>query len=129
MLVLDTHIWLWWMSQAPQLKPDLKQQIVTSEQVGVSSISLFEVAWLVQRQRIVLGCSLEWWFEQALDGSNITLLPITPEIAEKAVSLTEHHSDPQDRLIIATALCHQAKLVSADTKFKLYEELKESLIQ
>lgn len=47
----------------------------------------------------------------------------------KAVRLPEHHSDPQDRLIMATALEHNAGLLSADTKFKLYEELESILVR
>ena len=129
MIVLDTHIWLWWMSKSSQIKPEWNQAISTAERIGVSAISLFEVSWLVQRQRIELGCDLEWWFEQALDGSDICLLPITPQIAQSAVNLTEHHSDPQDRLIIATAIVNQAQLISVDSKFGLYEELDGLLIQ
>jgi len=73
MLVLDTHIWLWWMSNSDQLKPALRKRIELASKVGVSAISLFEVAWLAQRQRIDLGCSTDWWFDQALSGSNIHL--------------------------------------------------------
>ena len=51
------------------------------------------------------------------------LLPITPQIAGMAVDLPEHHSDPQDRIIIATALAHEEQLMSADRTFPLYEEL------
>ena len=95
----------------------------------MSAISLFEVAWRVEHQRIELGCTLGWWFEQALDGSDIALLPISPAIAERVVTLPEHHSDPQDRIIIATALEHQAQLLSADSKFKRYQELGELLLR
>ena len=48
MLVLDTHIWLWWMAGDKKLKPVLQEMIVQADRVGVSAISLFEVAWLVQ---------------------------------------------------------------------------------
>ena len=61
--------------------------------------------------------------------SSIELLAVTPEIAMGAVSLEAHHSDPQDRLIIATAISHQAKLLSADQKFKFYHELDGLLLQ
>ena len=128
MQLLDTHIWLWWMAQDKRLKPQWRQDIESADGVGVSAISLFEVAWLVHNKRIELGCELSWWFEQALGGSNIELVPIIPAIAERAVSLEAHHSDPQDRLIIATALIHNAQLLSADQKFVLYEALRGRLI-
>lgn len=129
MLVLDTHVWLWWMSDDPLLKPAWRDALEQDTNVGISAISLFEVAWLVEHQRIDLGCALEWWFTQALEGSNVLVLPITPAIARRAVALPEHHSDPQDRLIMATALEHEAKLISADAKFKLYLELEGTLIR
>ncbi|MDL1984270.1 MAG: hypothetical protein LWX54_08810 [Deltaproteobacteria bacterium] len=56
------------------------------------------------------------------------LLPITPQIAGMAVDLPEHHSDPQDRIIIATVLAHEGQLMSADRKFPLYEELARRLL-
>jgi len=78
----------------------------------------------------VLPClaMLNSWFEKSLGESGIVLLPITPAIAASAVRLHEHHSDPQDRIIIATALAHGAKLMSDDGKFSKYIELKGSLL-
>jgi PIN domain nuclease of toxin-antitoxin system len=64
----------------------------------------------------------------ALAGSGIELLPVTPQIAGIAVDLPEHHRDPQDRLIIATALSHDAILISSDGKFPLYTELAGRLL-
>lgn len=129
MIVLDTHVWLWWVNlEQERLKPDWKARIESSEPVGVSAISCFETAWLERHGRIVLPCPREEWFELALDGSGIELLPITPPIAGLAVELPEHHRDPQDRLIIATALVHDATLISVDTKFPLYAELSGRLL-
>jgi PIN domain nuclease of toxin-antitoxin system len=129
-IILDTHVWLWWVNQDLNLlKPTWLEHIEQAEQVGVSAISLFEVAWLEQHNRIQLPCDRLTWFTKALSGSDIQLFPISPEIADQAVSLYEHHSDPQDRIIIATALIHNALLLSADGKFKLYTELSGKLIQ
>lgn len=105
-----------------------KELIETADTVAVSAISCFEVAWLERHGRIVLPCDRSAWFEKALQGSGIMLLPITPQIAGMAVDLPEHHSDPQDRIIIATALAHEGKLMSEDRKFPLYEELVRRLL-
>ncbi|MBK1725429.1 hypothetical protein CKO23_25415 [Thiocystis violacea] len=88
----------------------------------------FEVAWLAHHGRIELPKDEDAWFEKALGGSGIALLPITPAIARTAVQLPEHHRDPQDRLIIATALAYQATLISVDEKFPLYSELAGALL-
>jgi len=58
----------------------------------------------------------------------VGLIPITPEIAISAVELPEHHSDPQDRIIIATALIHNAQLMSTDQKFIHYKKIVDSLL-
>lgn len=129
MIVLDTHIWIWWVSQSAELlKEERKQLINAASVVGVSAISCFEVAWLESHRRIVLSCCMSEWFDKALGGSGITLLPITPEIAVKAANLPEHHSDPQDRIIIATALLNNANLMSDDRKFCAYNEIISRLL-
>lgn len=129
MIVLDTHIWIWWLkgdNSALSLKRNAL--IAEAETVAVSAISCFEVAWLERHNRILLPCARAAWFEYALQGSGIDLLPLTPAIAGFAVDLPEHHSDPQDRIIIATALAHDAQLMSEDGKFPLYTELKDRLV-
>lgn len=129
MIVLDTHIWLWWVNQdIEKLSPARMKQIELSELVAVSAISCFEVAWLARHDRIVLPCHVEVWFEKALTGSGVSLLPITPVIAAMAVALPEHHSDPQDRMIIATALVHDANLMSSDRKLPTYADLAGRLL-
>lgn len=130
MIVLDTHVWLWWINQdRSHLKPAWTARIESAEPVGVSAISCFEIAWLTHHGRIELPIAEDDWFDKALEGSGITLLPITPRIARTAVQLPEHHRDPQDRLIIATALMHGATLISVDDKFPDYVELAGHLLQ
>ena len=129
MIVLDTHIWLWWVNgDTTALGEKRKEMVDAADVAAVSAISCFEVAWLEAHQRIELPCDRKSWFEKALQGSGITLVPITPEIAGRAVDLPEHHTDPQDRLIIATALIHEAQLMSSDRKIPLYKELTGRLL-
>jgi len=127
-IVLDTHIWLWWVNEDIALNKNRKEQIESSDVVIVSAISCFEVAWLDRHGRIVLPCERAIWFEKALTGSGVTLAPITAGIASVAVDLPEHHRDPQDRLIIATAIAYNAYLISVDSKFPNYVELEGKLL-
>ncbi|NOQ34824.1 MAG: PIN domain-containing protein [Methylococcaceae bacterium] len=130
MIILDTHVWLWWVNQDKEhLKPSWQEKIEQADKIGVSAISLFEVAWLEEHERIKLPCSQNDWFEKALEGSGISLIPLTPQIASLAVALTEHHSDPQDRIIIATTLICKAEILTADKKFPLYKELEGKIIK
>jgi len=130
MILLDTHIWIWWLNGATsELGKNWADAIRSSPRIGVSAISCFEVAWLERHQRIELNMNMAEWFEKATAGSGIEIVPITPAIAETAVKLSEHHSDPQDRLIMATAIANKAQLISADAKFNLYRELDGLRIQ
>jgi len=129
MIVLDSHIWPWWVNgDTSALGEKRKDMINAADVAAVSAISCFEVAWLESHARIELPCDRNSWFEKALEGSGIMLLPITPKIAGRAVDLPEHHTDPQDRLIIATALTHEAQLMSSDRKFSRYKELSGQLV-
>ena len=129
MIVLDTHIWLWWVNGCEtELNQNRLTAIQNADEVAISAISCFEVAWLSQHKRIELSLPLGLWFEKALNASGIKMVALTPEIASIAVALPEHHRDPQDRIIIATALQHNAELMSSDSKFPLYNELKDRLI-
>jgi PIN domain nuclease of toxin-antitoxin system len=128
-LVLDTHIWHWWVNQIPgKLSSDVLDLISETEVVAVSAISCFEMAWLVRHGRIEMDMSFEDWLSEVEMNSNIQILPVTAQIATKAVHLPEHHKDPQDRIIIATALQYNAKLLSFDSVFSSYQELDGYLI-
>jgi PIN domain nuclease of toxin-antitoxin system len=121
MIVLDTHAWLWWVNATPDTLPDsVIQTIETSDSVGVAAISCLEVAMLARRNRIALPCPLPQWFQGALSASQITLLPMTPEIAIASTELPDIHRDPADRLILATATTHRATLISKDQRMRQY---------
>jgi PIN domain nuclease of toxin-antitoxin system len=129
MILLDTHIWHWWVNQIPgKLPRNTITLIEEAETVSISAISCFEMAWLVRHGRIDLGMSFDSWFEEAQRHTDIRILPVTAPIGIQAVALPEHHKDPQDRIIIATALLHNANLVSFDTAFPAYQELHGRLI-
>ena len=65
------------------------------------------------------------WFVNALGGSVIALVPVTPAISQRAVKLREHPRYPHEQLIIASALVHDARqLLSARDTFAMHEELK-----
>jgi len=128
-LVLDTHIWHWWVNQIPnKLSSDVLDLISETEIVAVSAISCFEMAWLVRHGRIEMDMPFDDWLSEVEMNSNIQILPVTAQIATKAVHLPEHHKDPQDRIIIATALQYNAKLLSFDSVFSSYQELNGYLI-
>ncbi len=129
MIVLDTHIWHWWINQIPgKLSPETIALIEEADEVSVSAISCFEMAWLVRHGRIDLNMPFEHWFSQIEHSTDIRILPVTAQIGIQAVALPEHHKDPQDRIIIATALYYDARLLSFDSAFSAYRELDDRLL-
>ena len=130
MIVLDTHIWHWWTNQIEgKLSAATIALIEEAEEVAVSAISCFEMAWLHTHGRIDLGMSVDAWLSEVEASETVIFLPVTPRIAARAVTLPEHHKDPQDRIIIATALANQAQLLSVDEHFPAYQELAGLLIR
>ncbi len=124
-VVLDTHIWIWWLNnQFDCLSPEQIECIANTDRVGVSAVSCFEIAQLVKRGRLSLPLPIDEWLHEALAPANIDLLPLSPQVACRAVSLTDIHKDPFDRIIISTALNYQAKLMSNDSCFVKYPELQ-----
>ena len=128
-IVLDTHIWFWWVSgQHERLSAGLLESLATSPHIGVSAVSCAEVALAWRKGRLELPLPLRPWFAEALERSGVELLPLTPAIASRAVELGDHHRDPFDRIIIATALDLGAQLASADSQFPAYIELAGRLL-
>lgn len=129
-IVLDTHIWFWFINQEFDRFPaSWRDAIETANQVGVSPVSCYEIALAQQKGRLELPLPTPQWFAEALTPSGISLLPLTPDIAHQAVSLSAIHKDPFDRLIIATALVYEGTLASIDGLFPQYRELSDRLLK
>ena len=113
MIVLDTHTWVWLNDDTTRLSAEAGNAIQQERTLGVSPISMWEIAMLWQYERLELALPLEAWLEKACAQPKIRLLPITTAIAARLAQL-EMHGDPADRIIVATALVHQCKLVTRD---------------
>lgn len=86
---------------------------------GVCAISVWELAVLVDRGRLVLDRDVAVWVDDALAIPGVELLPLTPAIALAAGSTAlKLHGDPADRMIAATALAHRARLVTKDERLR-----------
>ena len=129
MIVLDTHIWVnWILGGDAALTPAVVDAMQKEGRLTVSSISCFEVTLLVRRGKLELPLPVNEWLTEALANSGVESLPVTCEIANRAVMLPEIHRDPADRIIIATAVVHDAKLASMDSVFPNYQELQNRLV-
>lgn len=128
MLILDTHALYWWVNRT-QDKLGQRQidAIETAESLAVSAMTCWEMAWLVAHGRIVLQRPVSDWLDQ-VEANGVAIIPVSRAIAERAVSLPEHHKDPVDRIIIATTIECRAQLLSVDGRFPDYQELDGLLV-
>ena len=123
MIVLDTHVWVWWTIDPGQLSENQRQAITSSEngEIGVSAISCWEVAKLCEYGRLELPVTLFEWFETALGYPGISIVNLTPEIAIESTRLPGgFHRDPADQIIVATARVLNCPLVTSDSKIVGY---------
>lgn len=127
MIVLDTHIWVWWVHGDERLTTTQAEVIAANETdvIGISAISCWEVAKLVEYGRLELPCPLSEWFEQALGYPGVCLLALTPEIAVESTRLPgRFHRDPADQIIVATARIHGCALVTSDANLLKYPHVE-----
>ena len=121
MIVLDTHAWIWWVSDPDRIGRQARREIARARRVGVPAICCLEVATLAERRRIELDRPTIEWLEDALHEPNVDLLPLTPAVAVKAATLGDgFHGDPADRLIVATAILYSAKLITRDDRIRTW---------
>jgi PIN domain nuclease of toxin-antitoxin system len=123
MIILDTHIWIWWVHGAHELPESYRMVIEQHEStgIGVSAISCWEIAKLVEKGRLHLPCPLDRWFTLALNYPGMQIIPLSPEIAVESTQLpSPFHNDPADQIIVATARIYGCALLTVDMKIRDY---------
>jgi len=127
MIVLDTHIWVWWVHSDKRLTQAQTELITANESgiIGISAITLWEVAKLVELGRLEFPCPINKWFEQALNYPGIQILELTQKIAVESTCLPGNfHRDPADQIIVATARLFDCPLVTSDEHILKYPHVK-----
>ena len=120
MIVLDTHALIWWVTGNAGLSQRAKRAIDAAARKGpvtASAISIFEITTAVRRDRLRLNGPLDQWLKDIRTLPELHIEPVTADIAHLAGTLeSEVPGDPADRIIVATALVLEAKLVTADER-------------
>ena len=129
MLVIDTHVLVWWAGATGDLSVKSRRSIDRTlkgqGEIIISSISAWEVAMLVQKGRLLLSMEVERWLEEVAAVDGVRFHPVDNEVAVKSASLPgKFHKDPADRMIVATARKLAVPLVTADEKILRYEHVK-----
>jgi PIN domain nuclease of toxin-antitoxin system len=117
-ILLDTHAAIWFMRNDAALGKKSRAMAVRAleaDHLAISAISFWEMALLIARGRLrSLKDSVEQ--RRLMMSAGILELPLTGDIALQAVDLENLHSDPADRFIAATAVVHDATLMTADER-------------
>lgn len=129
MIVLDTHVLLWWASGHTGQLTAAAQRAIADElrdgQIRVSSISAWELAMLVAHGRIELSMDVSEWLRVADQIESLDFVPVDNTIAIKSIELPgTFHTDPADRIIVATARHLAAPLLTADDKIRGYPHVR-----
>ena len=127
MLLMDTHVWFWSLTEPENLSKaalDIIQRTETDLR-SIASISIWEFAMMVARRRIEIKMTPEQWLDYAIHKTGLRVFELTPKVAVESCELPgDFHRDPADRIIVATARINGATLVTKDKKILGYPYVK-----
>lgn len=127
MIVLDTHVLIWWLLDAKKLSKRALESIEKAEkekQLFISTITVWELAMLVKKGRLQLSGETRDLVEQIAKIPSLKILDISSQIALESVLLDYPHPDPADRIIIASAKFLGMPLISKDRKIRSFKEIE-----
>lgn len=124
MLLLDTHSFIWLVSDQEKLGAKAVAHIKRENQsAGISIVTTWEIALLHKRDRLKLPMLPETYVDLAIQHHGLIEFPLTRDIVHHAVQLPDIHNDPFDRILIATAQVNGMKLISKDSIFARYPDI------
>jgi len=128
MIVLDTHTWVWWISNPESISLPARKIIdsnIENDEILISFISPWEVALLVAKGRLQLTIEARDWIAKSERLPFVKFIPIDNAIGIKSVSSPKpFHSDPADCIIVATAATVGAPLVTKDERILNYPHVE-----
>ena len=129
MIVLDTHILVWWVSGDSQISRKaiqaIENEINGDGDILVSSITAWEVSMLVDKDRLTLTMDVDAWLQTVNDIDCVSFVAVDNKVAVESTRLPgEFHKDPADRMIVSLARSMSAPLVTADEKILNYKHVK-----
>jgi PIN domain nuclease of toxin-antitoxin system len=130
-LLLDTHIVLWLSSGDKRLGKTTRRTIDTVWKAGgrmlLSSVSVWEIAMLVEKGSIELDLPVDEWVERFLGRPGLEAVALDHAAAARAYRLHHlEHRDPADRLLIASAIGLGCPLVTHDDRIRRFAKVRGS---
>ncbi|MEW6572225.1 MAG: type II toxin-antitoxin system VapC family toxin [Bacillota bacterium] len=119
--LLDTHTFLWWITDDPQLSARVREFISDGEnELFFSAASGWEIAIKARLGKLSLQEDLESFLFEQLSINGINSFPVQMSHALHVYNLPDYHRDPFDRLIIAQARVENMPVITADPQFARY---------
>ncbi|WP_026842850.1 type II toxin-antitoxin system VapC family toxin [Citrifermentans bremense] len=120
-LLLDTHAFLWWLDDAPQLSAAAIEAISDADnECYLSLASCWEMAIKSSLGKLHLASAVERFVSEQLAANSFTLLNIELRHVARVQKMPFKHRDPFDRLLIAQAITEKLTIVTADKAFAEY---------
>jgi len=119
-LLLDTHTFLWFINNSPQLSIDAKNLIESDVDLLLSIASLWEIAIKVSIDKLTIPNTYDQFIPQQVQLNDMEILSISMAHLTVVTTLPFHHRDPFDRLLIAQAMVEKMSIISADEIFDSY---------
>ena len=126
--LLDTHAWVWWVTEDRRLSRPARRAVdnaQASDTLWLSLISVWEVAKKVEKGHLALDRPLDDWLDLATNRSGLHMAELTrPILAESCRLPPPFHGDPADQIIVATARDRDATVVTKDRLIREYIQVR-----
>lgn len=121
-LLLDTAVLLWWLRDPVRLSRAATTHLASAQHTGVlvSSVSFWEIGLKAERGLLELGDSFDGFMNRIESMSGLSILPVDLPIWRQVLAFEWDHRDPADRIVVATAMHHQATLLSSDRAIRAF---------
>ena len=127
-MLLDTHAWVWWVTEDRRLSRRAKAAIVDAvadQDLWISLISVWEVAKKVEKRQLVLDRPVDQWLDEAMTVHGLGVWEITRPILVHSCELPQpFHGDPADQILVATARRQGAVMVTKDQQIRRYPHVQ-----
>jgi PIN domain nuclease of toxin-antitoxin system len=126
--LLDTHAWVWWVSEDRRLSTSARRAIVSAQSrktLWLSLISTWEIAKKVEKQQLVLDRPLVDWLDRAMGQPGLQVAELSRDVLIESCRLPAGLvGDPADQIIVATARNREATLVTKDVRLREYAHVR-----
>lgn len=126
--LLDTHAWVWWVTEDRRLSRPARRQIdkaAANNALWLSLISIWEVAKKVEKGQLMLDRPIDDWLDLATDHVGLHIAELSRSVLAQSCRLPPpFHGDPADQIIVATARDRDAVVVTKDRQIHQYGHVR-----